>query len=108
MPTSILTARYRLHEAIKTRCNSFQWLVDSHYAIGADEMSRPHDLHHPDCRVIRLTTDGQLIVSVTNMRKAISYDSTTYLGSYKSWMSTIAQFYPLNPTRSYRMVSCYR
>ena len=107
LPTSILTARYRLHDAVKSRCDSFQWLVDSHHALGSEELSRPHDLHHPDCRIIRLNADGQLIVSVTSMRRAISYDSTTYRGSYKSWISTVAQFYPLNPTRSYRLVSYY-
>ena len=108
LPTSLLTARYRLHDAIKSHCNSFQWLIDSHYSLGEEDLSRPHDLHHYDCRVVKLTSDGQLVISVTNMRKAISYDSSIYLGSYKSWLFPVAQFYPLNPIRSFRMVCFYR
>ena len=105
LPTSILTARYRMHDAIKSRCNSFQWLVDGHYDLGGEELSRPHELHNPSCRLIRLTPDGRLVISVTSIRKALSYDSTIYYGSYKSWISDVAQFYPLNPIRSFRMVS---
>ena len=105
LPTSILTARYRLHDAIRARCNSFQWLVDGHYDLGEEEMSRPHDLHNPNCRVVRYTPDGRLAIAVTSVRKALSYDASIYSGSYKSWISAIAQFYPLNPVRSFRMVN---
>ena len=92
LPTSIVTARYKLHDAIRERCNSFLWLNDSHYDFGDEDSSKPHDLHDPNCRVVNLTASGQLIVAVTSLRKALSYDASVYLGTYKSWISVLAQF----------------
>ena len=106
LPTSILSARYRLHEVIRSKTDSFHWLSDGQRDLGnAEYPDAPHDLNSPSCRTVRMTISGYLVIAITSFRRALSYDATVYYGSYKEWISPVAQFYPLNPTRSFRLVS---
>ena len=105
LPTSILSARYQLHEIIRSKTDSFQWLSDGRRELGNDEYPDAHDIHSPSCRTVRMTISGYLVIAVTSYRRALSYDATVYYGSYKDWISPVAQYYPLNPTRSFRLVS---
>ena len=101
----LLSARYRLHDAVMSRCDSFKWLSDLRQPIcDEDAPIEPHALHNPDCRLVRMTTEGQLVIAVTSLRRALCYDSSIYSGSYKSWIEPVAQFFPLNPTKCFRLV----
>ena len=104
LPTSILSARYRLHDVITSKTDSFQWLADCKRSLDNNSDFKPHDLHSPSCRLVRTTISGYLVIAVTSYRRALSYDATVYYGSYKEWISPMARFYPLNPTKSFRLV----
>ena len=106
--TTVLSARYRLHDAVMSRCDSFHWLSSLRQPIAEDGiLAEPHPLHNPKCRLVRLTTDGKLVISVNSFRRTLTYDSTIYSGSYKSWIGLVARPFPLNPTKSFRMVIYY-
>ena len=66
--------------------------------------STVHPTNCPDSRILRLNSDGTLVVCVSSHKRVLLNDYALYEGSYKDWISPIVAFPIFNPLKKYRMV----
>ena len=102
-----MKARYETHDQIVQQTGNFQWLRHGHLDPTSGSLTAAHPLNQPESRVVHLSEDGTVNISVSEHKRMMMNDPTLYYGSYKSWLISIVNFPAFNPTKCYRFVSLY-
>ena len=100
-----LQLRYELHDRIVQQTGNFRWLQFGHFDPTSQSITAAHPLNRPESRVVQISDDGTVNISISEYKRVMLNDFTLYFGSYKSWIIPIASFPIFNPTKCYRFVS---
>ena len=76
-----------------------------HGHLDPTALQAAHPLNQPESRIVHLSEDGTVNISVSEYKRLLMNDFTLYYGSYKAWLIPIASFPVFNPTKAYRFVS---
>ena len=102
-----MNARYELQDRIVRQTGSFRWLRDGHLDPKTWSLTAAHPLNQPESRIVQISDDGTVNVSVSTHKRLMMNDATLYYGSYKVWVIPILNFPAFNPTKCHRFVSYY-
>ena len=92
---------YDVHKRIVGETGHFKWLLDGHMHPDATV----HPVNSTDSRILRLNSNGSVVVCISSHKKVLLNDYALYEGSYKDWISPVVAFPIFNPVKKYRMVS---